>query len=136
MWDQNCLIYVFLSGNLKTVLSYLKSAPSNLSNCKIGKYYEETKMLKFGTRNALFEYSWPKMLPLGIFVLEFQKNYCHIWNQHPWIFLIAKFCEKIKLPKFKTTNALFGYFWSGNWTKYSHIWNRCPWICLVAKFGG
>ena len=31
---------------------------------------------------------------LGTFGLEFEKNYCHIWNQHPWIWLIAKFRKK------------------------------------------
>ena len=30
-----CLIWVFLGWNLKTILSYLKPAPSNFSNCKI-----------------------------------------------------------------------------------------------------
>ena len=24
------------------------------------------------------------------FGLEFEKNYCHFWNQRPWIFLIPK----------------------------------------------
>ena len=37
----------------------------------------------------------PKILYFGIFGLEFQKIYC-IWNQHPWICLIAKFREKQK----------------------------------------
>ena len=32
IWDQKCLIWIFLDWNLKTILSYLKSAPSNLSN--------------------------------------------------------------------------------------------------------
>ena len=35
-------------------LSCLKSAPSNFSHCKILR--KKTKMLKFGTKNALFEY--------------------------------------------------------------------------------
>ena len=34
---QKYLIYVFLDWNLKTILSYLKSTPSNLSNCKISR---------------------------------------------------------------------------------------------------
>ena len=36
------------------------------------------KMLKFGTKNALFGFFWARML----------KNYCHICNQHP------KICHK------------------------------------------
>ena len=35
IWDQKCLIWIFLGWNSKTILSRLKSAPSNLSNCKI-----------------------------------------------------------------------------------------------------
>ena len=35
IWDQKCLIWVFLGYNLKTILSYLKSASSNLSNWKV-----------------------------------------------------------------------------------------------------
>ena len=45
IFDQKCLIWIFLFKNalfgyfwgriLKILLSYLKSAPSNLSNCKI-----------------------------------------------------------------------------------------------------
>ena len=48
----------FLGWNLKIILSYLKSAPSNLSNCKISR---KNKMLKFGTKNVY----------LRIFGLEF-----------------------------------------------------------------
>ena len=47
---------------------------------------------------------------LDIFGLEFKKNYCNISNQHPQICQIAKFCEKTKMPKFGTKNALFGFF--------------------------
>ena len=35
IWDHKCLIWVALGWNMKTILSYLKSAPSNLSNYKI-----------------------------------------------------------------------------------------------------
>ena len=52
------------------------------------------------------------MLSLGIFGLESEKKttikqYYHIWNPDPRIYLIAEFREKIKFPKFKTKNALF-----------------------------
>ena len=38
------------------------------------------------------------------------KNYCHICNQRPPIFLIAKFCARIRILKFGTKNALFECF--------------------------
>ena len=112
-------------------MSYLKSAPSNLSICKI---WQKTKMPKFGTKNALFGYFWARIL----------KNYCHIWNQHLRISVIAKFCEETKMPKFGTKNDLLGIFdqecviWvflGKNVLKdYCHIWNQHPQICLFAKF--
>ena len=57
-------------------------------------------MLKSGTKNALFEYFWARI----------SKNYCHILKQHLQICLIAKFCEKMKMPKFGTKNVLLWYF--------------------------
>ena len=40
----------------------------------IAKFCKETKMPKFGTKNALFGCFWPKMSDLGIFGLEFENN--------------------------------------------------------------
>ena len=57
-------------------------------------------MPKFGIKNVWFGYFWT-----GIW-----KEYCYIWNQHPRIYLIAKFLEETKMPKFGTKYALFGYF--------------------------
>ena len=110
IWDQKCLIWMFLGWNSKTILSHWKSAPLNLSNCQIS-WNNETH--KFGPKNALFGYFWPKMSYLGTFRQlgwNFWKKYCHIWNQHPQICLIAKIFEKMKMPKFGTSNALFRYF--------------------------
>ena len=76
-----------------------------------------------------------KMLYLGIFGLEFLKNYSHISNQRPWICLIAKYREIMKMPKFGTKSALFGYFWARILKNYCHIWNQHPQICLIAKYG-
>ena len=58
------------------------------------------KMSKSGTKNALFGYFWPRTL----------KNYCHIWNQHPRIFITAKFCAKTKMPTFGTKIPYLGVF--------------------------
>ena len=83
IWDQNCLIWVFLRCLLKPILSYLKSAPSNLFNFK---FSSKIKISKLGTKNALFGYFWARIF----------KNYCHIWNQHPRSCLIGNFCENQK----------------------------------------
>ena len=67
---KNALFGYFWAGIFKKKrLSYLKSGPSHLSNCKFCK---KTKMSKFGTKNVLFGYFW-----VGIW-----KKCCHIWNQH------------------------------------------------------
>ena len=59
---------------------------------------------------------------------------CHIWNQNSWICLILKYREVMKMPKFETKNALFGYFWTWILKNYCHIWNKHPQICVFAKF--
>ena len=138
---------------MKKILSYLKSAPSNLSKCK---FRQKTKISKFETKNVWFGYFWTgnlenycqiwkpdlricliakfgaytKMLKLGtkkrliwVFFIKtavlgyfgariILKNFCHIWNQHPWICLIEKYCEIRKMSKFETKSALFGSFWA------------------------
>ena len=93
-----CNLGIFGLESEKNILSYLKSAPSNLSKCKI---LWKTKMPKFGTKNALFGYFYARVL----------ENYCHIWNQHFRYCLIPTFCEETKMLKFGTKNALFEYFW-------------------------
>ena len=44
----------------KKLLSYLKSAPSNVSICKISQ--KKQKMPKCGTKSALFGYFWSRIL--------------------------------------------------------------------------
>ena len=68
--DQKCLICFFGGINLKKLFSYLKSAPSNLSHCKI---LQKSKNSNFRTKNALFGYFWARVF----------KNHSHVWNQHP-----------------------------------------------------
>ena len=83
--------------------------------CLIARFCVETKMPKFGTKNALFEYIWPKMPCLCILGLDFFKkllSYLKSWNQDLRISVVAKFCEETKMPKLRTKNALFGYFWT------------------------
>ena len=50
----------------------------HLRNSVIAKFSEETKMPKFRTKNAIFANFWPKVPYLGIFGLEFLKNYYYI----------------------------------------------------------
>ena len=121
MWDQKYLIWVFLGKNFKKILSYLKSASSNLSYWKI--LQKKTKMLKFGTTNALFGCLWPNIL----------KNYCHIWNQHPQIAVIAKFLEIMKMAKFGTKNALFRYFWARIFKKILPFLKSAPSNLSICK---
>ena len=68
------------------------------------------------------------------FGLEFEKNCCHIWNQHSQTALIAKYREIIKMPKCGTKNALVGYFGAKTLKCYCHIWNQHLRISVTAKF--
>ena len=106
---KKCLVWVFWPAILKNCLSYLKSTPSNLSYCKV--WCKKMKILIFVTKNVRYSY----------FGSRIWKYYCHIWNPHPQICLIAKFCEIIKMPKLGTKNVWFGYFWVEFSKKYSHI---------------
>ena len=118
----------------KILENYCHISNQHLRICLIPKFCEETKMLKFGAKNALFEYFWSEMPYLNIFGLEFKKKKCHIWNQHPWICLIAESREIMKMPKFGTKNALFGYFWTKFWKNVCHIWNQHLQISEIVKF--
>ena len=106
--DKKCRIFLVLEQNLKELLPYLKSAPLNLSKCKIPC---KTKNFKLETKNGLmdtfapefektivickistFEFVkmqkfrikfkkinlGPKLSYLGTFGLKMEKNYCRI----------------------------------------------------------
>ena len=64
VWNQKCFIWVLLGQIFKNLLSYLKSAPPNLSKYKL---YDKVKKFKFGTKFAIFGYLW----------IEIWKSYCH-----------------------------------------------------------
>ena len=51
---ESALVSYFWTKKKKKLLSYLKSAPLKLSNCKI--LQKKQKMPKFGTKDALFGY--------------------------------------------------------------------------------
>ena len=78
---------------------YIGDQQSRICHCKI----------LCNNENALI---WDQKCLIWVFWSNtFKKNCCHVWNQHPQIFLIAKFCEKTKTPKFGIKNTIFGYFW-------------------------
>ena len=62
---KTALYEYFWARILKRLLSYLKSAPSNVSICKISR---KKKIPKFRTKMELFMYFWAGTL----------KEYCHI----------------------------------------------------------
>ena len=57
-------------------------------------------MPKFWTKKALFWYFGARIL----------KSCCYIFNEHPQICQIVKFCEIMKMLKFGTKNVLLGIF--------------------------
>ena len=64
---KNAIFLVFLDWSLKRILSYLKSAPSNLSNCKI---LRKNKMPKFGEKNALSVHFWARIFKIFLSYLK------------------------------------------------------------------
>ena len=120
---KNAFFFPFLGGIMKNIWPYLKSAPSNLSNCKI---WRKNKFRKFQKKNALFGYFSTKMSYLRIFVTKLSKYYCHIWNQHREICLFARIHEKTKIPKLETENTLFVHFWGRIVKKLSLYLNSAP----------
>ena len=121
--DQKCLILLFLGWNLKSILSYLKSAPSNLSNNNIFRKSEST-------------YTWDKNALFGYFCERiWKKKLFSLLKSAPSNLPISKTSrKKKKMSKFGTKNAWFGYFWAGIWKIYCHTWNQHPPICLMAIF--
>ena len=80
---------------------------------------------------------------LGFFLSIVLKDYWHIWNRHPWIYLSAQFCKKTKTKtkqnktkmfKYGTKKYLFGYFWFRCYSKMWYILNQQCSICLIVKY--
>ena len=82
-------------------MSNLKSVSSNLSTCKVSS--KNKKFLNLG----------PKIPYLGIFGLQFNKNYYQIFNQY------ARICENLKFnPKQKKVNLGSKMLYLGLWLEY------------------
>ena len=111
----------FLGYSFKKLYWYLKSAPSNLSNCQA---LWKMKMRNFGTKNTLFWY-----IAAGL-----SKQYLLIWNQHSPICQTMKLCKGIKMSKFGIKNTLFEYFEAGIWKEICLIWVQHLRLCLIGKF--
>ena len=119
--NKNALFGCFGQQFWKTIVIF---EISTLEFSLLESFVQKKKSIKFGTKNARSLY-----FGAGIW-----KYYCHIWNQHPQTFLIAKFRQK----KQKCLNSgpkmpylgVFGLDFSKN---YFHIWNQYPWTCLIAK---
>lgn len=115
------MISVFLGWYLKITLSYLKSAPSKFSNCKI--LPENKKCLNFG----------PNTLYLSIFRLQFENNIVIFEISTLQFVYFENFVKKWKCLNFGTKNALFWHFWTGIWKCFCLIKNH-PQFFLSAKF--
>ena len=74
IWDQECLIWVFLSWNLIISCHIWNQLPRI---CLSEKSCERIRMPKFGTKNVLLGYFWARIAIL--------LNCYHIWDQRPGI---------------------------------------------------
>ena len=133
IWDQKCLIWVFLTKNtifgyfwatiLKELLSYFKSAPSNLNICKISRKNKNAKIWDqkyliwiFLTKNAIFGYFWTTIL----------KELSSYLKSAPSNLFTCKISRQNKNAKFGTKNAWFWYFWARILKNNSQTWNQHP----------
>ena len=92
IFDQKCLIWVFLGKIFRKTIVIFEI--STLKFVYLQYFTKKQKCLNLD-QNAWFGYFWA-----GIW-----KQYCHIWNQHPRICLVAKFRGKTKMPKFGMKNG-------------------------------
>ena len=82
-------------------------------------------MPKFAIKNALF----------GYFLTRIWEEYCHNWNQHPRICIIAKFWEKTKYALIWDQKIpylpIFGMQFENNIVIFC---NEHPRICQIGRF--
>ena len=122
-------------------MSCLKSAPPNFSHCKILK--KKTKMLKFGTKNALFEYFWPKMLYLGILGRILTKLLSYLKSSTRKFVYLQNLTKKQKCLNLGPKMPYLGIFYQKClvWVFLGYNFKRTiaifeisnPSICLIAK---
>ena len=105
----------------KKKLSYLKSAPLNLSKCKVS-----CKRKKLGV--------WDHESLILVLLGQNWKNCCHIWNRHFGVCKSLKFHVKEKQFILRPNFPYLELFWTGIWKNYCYICNQHPQICQNAKF--
>ena len=79
--------------------------------CLIGKFCATIRILKLGTKNALF----------GCFWQQFRKFIVIFATSALEFALLQSLVQKIKILKFGTKNARFPYFEAEIWKYYCHI---------------
>ena len=90
---------------------------SSLEFVLLENFEEKQKSLNLESKMPYLGYFWPRMHYFGIFGLDVQKSYRHIWNQHPQICLFEKFHKKAKMSKFGTKMpdlSVFGLAFENN----------------------
>ena len=107
--DQKCLILVFLGCNFEDYWLRWNQHSWIFQNAKFRAKQKKSNLAA-------------KMFYLGIFRLKFEKNYCHIWNQHPEILQNINLC---RIP----IHALFGCVLFAILKNFCHIWNQYPRFC-------
>ena len=111
----NCKVF-------KELLSYLKSAPRNLSNGKI--FQKKWKYLNFGL----------KSLYLGLFGLHFSKKLVLFEISTLKFFNLPDFMRKQWCLKLWLKMLYLGIVGAIIFKKYCPIWNQHPGICRFLKF--
>ena len=106
------------------MLSYLKSAPSNLSNSKI-LWNNENALI--WDQNCLIWVFLTKKCLIWVFLGKKFKNTIVIFESSTLkFFCLQNFTEKQKMPKFVNKKVWFGDFWAGTWKQYCHILKPAP----------
>ena len=115
IWDQICLIWIFLGWNVKSIWHIWNQHCWICQNAKFhGKETQSQKYLTYAflgwnlEKLVIFQVSplkfcakikmlkfWTKMPEFGILGWSF-KNYCHIWSQHHQISQMTKCQAKMK----------------------------------------
>ena len=77
---------------------------------------------------------WTKTIFFGYFGARIIKNCCHIWNQHPRIYLISKFCQTLKFPTIFYQKCVVWVIFSWNLKTILSYLKSVPQICQIANF--
>ena len=124
IWNQKCIIWVFLRRSFETIFSYLTSKLSNFYKCKV-------------LRRNINPQIWDQKCLIWVF-LEFNFEKLMSYLQSPYLNL-SRFGSEIKICKFVTKNAFIGYFWAPFKKSKSHLksepsnFSKCKNCCKSNK---